>query len=99
MEKTKTLISALELKRILVEITEKQPGVSLRYRLMGEMWQPNFMRVLKVTGKGVMLNDEQKNKLIVLPDLNMIVQFELDVRFQHYQPHFHYSVSPELLES
>lgn len=99
MEKTKTLISALELKRLLVEITEKQPGVCLRYRLIGEMWQPNFMRVLKATGKGVMLNDEQKNKLIVLPDLNAIVQFEIDVRFQNFQPHFHYNVSPELLEA
>lgn len=98
MEKTKTLISALELKRLLVEIAEKRPQVFLRYRLIGEMWQRNFMRVLKATGKGVMFNDEQKSKLIVLPDLNSIVQFEIDVRFQNYQPHFHYHVSPEQLE-
>jgi hypothetical protein len=97
VDKVKTLISSLELKRLLVEIAGKRPDVCMRYRLLGEMWQRNFMRVLKVTDKGVMLNDEVKNKLLSIHDLTSIVQFEIDVKFQEYQPHFHYDVTPEAL--
>ena len=95
MEKTKTLISALELKRLLVEIAEKRPQVCLRYRLIGEMWQPNFMRVKDVTDKGVFLKDELQNKTVLIPDLKWIVQFELDGPIHSFAPNFHYQVLPD----
>lgn len=93
MEKTKILISSLELKRLLVSIVDSKMSISFRYRLLGEMWQPNFIRVLKVTEKGVLLNDDIKNKLIAIHDLSGIMQFELDQTFQNFLPHFHYEVT------
>jgi hypothetical protein len=94
LETTKNLISVLELKRLLVDLKEKRPDICVRYRLLGEMWVVNSMRVIKVTEKGVMLNDEQKNLLISLPDLSSIMQFEIDAPFMGFQPHFHYNVRP-----
>ncbi|HEY0653241.1 MAG TPA: hypothetical protein VGD65_08930 [Chryseosolibacter sp.] len=94
LENTKNLISVLELKRLLVDLKEKRPDICVRYRLLGEMWVVNAMRVLAVTEKGAMLNDENNNRLINLPDLSVIMQFEIDAPFMGFQPHFHYNVRP-----
>ncbi len=94
LETNKNLISVLELKRLLTDMREKRPDICLRYRLLGEMWVVNYMRVVLVTEKGAMLNDERNNKLINLPDLSVIMQFEIDAPFQGFQPHFHYDVRP-----
>jgi len=65
---------------------------------MGEMWQTNHMRIVEIDNNGVVaLNDETANKLIFVRDLTHVMQFELDRAFQQYQPHYHYSVSPELV--
>ena len=93
MERTQNLIYVLELKRLLIELKEKRPDICFRYRLLGELWAPNFSRVIRVTDKGVLLNDEVSNKLITVHDLSMIMQFEIDNRFQNFQPHFHYDVN------
>jgi hypothetical protein len=50
--------------------------------------------VIRVTEKGELLNDEVLNRLITVHDLSMIMQFEIDNRFQNFQPHFHYDVNP-----
>jgi hypothetical protein len=97
MTKTYNLISVSELKRLLITITDHGLNVSIRFRLVGEMWQSNYMRILKVTEQGVLLNDEVKNKLIALRDLSQVMQFELDSSIHTYQPHFHYDVSPNAL--
>jgi hypothetical protein len=94
VEKNKNLISVLELKRLLVDLKEKRPDICVRYRLLGEMWVTNSMRVVHVTEKGVILNDESKNRMATLPDLSSIMQFEIDAPFQGFQPHYHYDVMP-----
>lgn len=86
-------LSVTELNRLLITIAEKRMGVCFRFRLMGEMWYPNFVRVLKVTDKIVLLNDEVSNKLISVSDISSIIQFELDASFHNYEPHFHYEVT------
>ena len=90
---TKTLISVLELKQLLIELRDKRSNICFRYRPLGEMWKQNFMSILDVTEKSVVLNDEISNKLIFL-DLSVVMQFEIDAAFQNYQPHFHYEVTP-----
>jgi hypothetical protein len=92
--KTKTLISVLELKQLLIELRDKRNNICIRFRMLGEMWNQNFMRIVDVTEKGVVLNDEVSNKLIFLQDLTFVMQFEIDAPFQTYQPHFHYEVVP-----
>jgi hypothetical protein len=91
-ETAKSLISVLELKRLLVDLKQKRPDICFRYRLLGEMWMNNAMRVISVTEKGVLLNDEPNNKLLSVSDLSLIMQFEIDAPFQGFQPHFHYHV-------
>jgi hypothetical protein len=92
MSKSKSLITILELRRLLTDLKEKRPDVCIRYRLLGEMWINTYRRVVVLTEKGAIFNDEEMNKLVNLPDLSMIMQFELDQTFQEYQPHFHYDV-------
>jgi hypothetical protein len=89
----KTLISALELKRLMVDLLEKRPDICIRFRLLGEMWNVTFMQVMKVSERGVLLFDENNN-LVSINDLNFVMQFEIDRPFQAYQPYYHYEVSP-----
>jgi hypothetical protein len=93
VERNKTLISVIELKRLLIELRDKRSNACIRYRLMGEMWMQNFFRIIHVTEKGVVLNDEVLDRITVIHDLSMIMQFEIDTPFQGYQPYFHYEVS------
>jgi hypothetical protein len=88
----------LELRRLLYALKESRPDIYFRFRLMGEMWQPNFMGVLLFTETGVALNDRQTSKVHFISDLNNVMQFEIDQAFQQYQPHFHYSTDPAAVQ-
>ena len=92
MKKNDNQLSVTDLQRLLVTIAEHGRGVCFRYRLMGEMWYPNFVRILKVTEKGVLLNDESRNTIISVPDLSAVIQFEIDSSLHNFEPHFHYQV-------
>ena len=59
---------------------------------MGEMWQAGFMDVLEVTSTGVFLQDKISRKIVLIPDLKLIIQFELDSPLSTFHPHFHYDV-------
>ena len=89
---TDNLISTLELKRLLFDLKDKRPDVCIRFRLLGEMWAENFMRVIMVTEKGAIFNDESINEFVNVSDVANIMQFEIDNRFQNFQPHYHYEV-------
>jgi hypothetical protein len=86
-------VSVLELRRLLFELKEHRPDICIRYRLLGQMWATNFLRIIRLTEKGVLLNDENSGKLVTIPDLAQIMQFEVDKPFQMFQPYFHYDVS------
>lgn len=87
-------IPVIELRRLLVELQEHRPDICVRYRLIGKMWMPNFLRITRVTDHGIVLNDESSKKVVMLPDLSQIIQFEIDKAFQLYQPYFHYEIIP-----
>ena len=89
----KTLISVLELRRLIVDLSEKRPDICIRFRLLGELWTIHFMRVMKTTDKGAIFFDENNN-LVSISDLNFVMQFEIDKPFQGFQPYFHYEVTP-----
>lgn len=86
-------ISLLELKRLLVLLAENAQSVCIRYRMVGKMWESSFLRVIHVTDHGVFLKDESKSRMISVPDLRMIMQFELDGSVHTFQPNYHYKVS------
>jgi hypothetical protein len=89
----KTLLSALELKRLITDIKDHEPNVCIRFRLIGEMWQMHMMRIITVTENRVLIHNGITNKLISI-DLNNVMQFEIDGRFRDIQPHYHYEVRP-----
>ena len=89
----KTLISVLELRRLMVDLTEKRPDICIRFRLLGELWHVQFMRVVRVTEKGVLLFDDTLG-LVSVSDLNFVMQFEIEKPFQGFQPYYHYEVTP-----
>jgi hypothetical protein len=93
MAKSKTLVSVLELRRLLYDIKEKRPDICIHYRLLGELWITNFRSVILITEKGALFDDRILNKVYTLGDISTIMQFELDSRFQNYEPFFHYDVS------
>ena len=85
-------ISVLELRRLLIELRDKRPDICVRFRLLGEMWFPHFMRIVLVTETGVILNNEVSNTLVKVSHLIQVMQFEIDRRFQNFMPHFHYNL-------
>ena len=85
-------VAVLELKRLLVELHEYRPDICIRYRLMGQMWAQNFLRITGLTGDGVLLNDESSHKLIGIANLSTIMQFELDKTFRTFEAYCHYDV-------
>jgi hypothetical protein len=87
-------ISTTALKRLLYELKDKGPGVCIRLRMMGEMWHQNFTRIVLVTDSKILLFDEILNRTLLIGDVNRIIQFEIDNRFQTFQPFFHYDVQP-----
>lgn len=95
MTTKKTLLSAPELKRILIDIKDHEPHICVRFRLIGEMWQVYMMRIITITENRVLVHDETSNKLISV-DLNNVMQFEIDTRFRDIEPYYHYEVKPVL---
>jgi hypothetical protein len=90
--KSLTPVPVLLFRSVLYEICEHQPDVHVRFRLIGEMWKPSFFRILAVTEKGIVLQDETDDKWFTIPDLNAIMQFEIDSRFREFEPHIHYDL-------
>lgn len=91
----KTLISVLELKRLMVDLSEKRPDICIRFRFLGELWAPNFLQVVRINDKGAVLLDDSQG-LVSVSDLNFVMQFEIDRPFQGFQPYYHYEVTPVL---
>jgi hypothetical protein len=78
---------------LFIRIIDTHSNVFIRTRLLGEMWHPNFLRLLTVTPNGVIiLIDEVARRVMTIPRTEDIIQFELDQKFENYHPHFHYDV-------
>ncbi len=90
----KTLISVLELRRLMVDLSEKRPDICIRFRLLGELWNINFLKVIRIGEKGAILLDDSMG-LVSVSDLNFVMQFEIDKPFQGFQPYYHYEVTPQ----
>jgi hypothetical protein len=89
---TKISVTVLQLRKLLFDINEKRPDVCVRFRLIGEMWLQSFSRVSSVTEKGVIITTDHSNRVLLIPKLSNIMQFELDNNFQEYIAHNHYDV-------
>jgi len=90
--RTYSTISLQELRKLVTDLFERDAGVSIRYRLVGEMWYHDFLKIIGVDECGIRLLDEGTDKEIYLPDLATIIQFELDSPFRFFEPHCPYTV-------
>lgn len=87
-------VTSQELKQLLLHIQNPTLNICIRFRLIGQMWQRDFMRVVAVTESIVTLQNDEGNKLYVVNNLNDVIQFEIDQRLFQYEPHFHYYHEP-----
>lgn len=93
---TENQIQVLELRRLLHELKDKSPNTCVRFRLIGEMWQKNFTRIVRLTEQGVVVFDGDQILPTEIKDLREVIQFELDARYQNYHPHNHYNLETSL---
>ena len=94
MNTSKNYISTLTLRNILYDMYGRRNSVGFRFRLLGEMWRPSFMRIVKITERGAIFSDDQTKEFVFVSDLADVVQFEIDDRLMEYQPYYHYEVAP-----
>jgi hypothetical protein len=90
MNTSKNYISTLTLRNMLYDMHGRKNSVGFRFRLLGEMWRPNFMRIVKITERGAIFSDDQTKEFVFVADLADVVQFEIDDRLMEY----HYEVAP-----
>jgi hypothetical protein len=95
---TQHKVQTLELKRLLYSINDSKLDIGIRLRFIGRMWLEDFVRIIELSEGSARLFDDRHNNIIMISDLSNVIQFELDSPFQHYEPHFHYSVEPGLEE-
>ena len=94
-ERNPGIVDLLELKQLLAGLADNPwMNVGFRYRLSGQRWCPHFTKVLSLTDTGATVVYPSTSEVTTIQDLLDIVQFEIDYRFQNYQPHFHYLVRP-----
>ena len=95
MDRLKNSITTIHLRGLLQDLSNRRPPVGVRIRMLGEMWKPSFMQIVKITERGAIFSDESTQEFVFIPDLDDVVQFEVDDRFQELQPHYHYEVNPQ----
>ncbi len=86
------VVSRIELKQLLTSIFKYNAAVGFRYRLIDDVWRPDFMKVNQLTERGVMLETDRGSRLLFIPNLSAIAQFELDDSWGQFEPYLHYNV-------
>ncbi len=81
------------LRQVLLDIIANAPETSIRFRLVGELWELGFLKVVSVRDNGALMLNEQTRTFESI-DLTDVMQFELDERLNGLEPFFHYDVSP-----
>lgn len=89
---TNVKLSPVELKRLLSEISSYKPSTGFRCRQVGGMWMQRHCQVMTVNEGSVVLYDEKETKYTMV-DINSVMQFDIDERFQNFHPHHHYTVA------
>jgi hypothetical protein len=95
MSLNKKIVSIPELKKLLFELNDRKSYISIRVRLIGQMWEKSFMHIAAVYDDGVLLHDDHSGRFLNITRLSNIMQFEIDHSFHIYQPHDHFEVIPD----
>jgi hypothetical protein len=86
------MVTTAELKSLIFRVKSFRDDVSIRFRLQGHLWMPNFLEVVITKQAEAIFRDRSTGELIYVKDINEVMQFELDTAFEGYEPHNHYDV-------
>ena len=86
------IISLLELKLLAKSIIRKHAKIRIKCLLEGGSWTSQFLSVMMVTEKGLVLNDDSNNKIKSIKFIDQIVQFVIDKPFDSYNPDLAYVI-------
>ena len=92
MKAVMTVIRFQDLHSIFHSIIERHSHVGIRFRTSGELWYPDFLRVIKLQGRSIQLFDDTRELLISLRDLSAITALELNAQVDGWQPNTQYFV-------
>ena len=83
-------INTLRFKRLIFDLWEHSPHSRIRVRTLGNMWDRNFSEVIHITaGDAIILQDNDHMKHI---SINDVISFELETKFQDFEPNNHCNV-------
>lgn len=95
MEKTTTTtISVQAFESLINTICSQCLPVGIRFRTRGDLWYPNFLRVVSAAHP-IHFYDERRGNNIILPNLSAVIQFELDRTVQSFAPRCQYGISED----
>ena len=84
-------ITTTELKRLIAELLDHRPGTRIRFRLMGNMWENDYVQIVHATANSLVAQQVNTNELRFI-SLKQIMEFEVEQKFREFRPHFHYKV-------
>lgn len=87
------VISLLELKLLVRSIINKHARIRIKCLTEGGNWTSQFLSVMMVTEKGLVLNDDSNDKISSINFIDQIIQFVIDKPFDSYSPDQAYVVS------
>jgi hypothetical protein len=90
-------ISADDLRRLLLALSSESKNVCFRCRPVGDAWMKRHCRISNVRDNTVVLYDEKENKFYLL-NIDKILQFEVNERWQNFKPHHRYGVHSQELQ-
>src|SRR3954468_16918841 len=94
MMKCERQISTMDFTKLLYEVRDHKPNVCIRFRRIGHMWASNFMQIVDIQESGAVFYDPVIGEFVYVHRMADIMQFEIDIRYMEYQPHFHYELIP-----
>ena len=86
-------ISPLELKLLAKSIISHKAKIRIKCLLAGGSWTNQFLSVMMVTERGLVLNDDASDKIKSISFIDQVVQFVLDKPFDNYNSNLAYVVS------
>lgn len=94
MKVAPTVFSVNDLKGLFAAIVHHPYPVNLRFRTLGQLWYPNFLRIVKMEeGNRVLFHDDERKFFISLRDLSAITEFELNASAGGFEAFTPYQVS------
>lgn len=91
MDNTDT-ITTVDLRRLLVELLDHSPNTGIRFRVMGNMWEKNYLQIIHATTEYSVIVQDKKSDQMKFISLKQVVEFEIEQKFKGFKPNYHYKV-------